>query len=341
MSSWTRGMGGAMHEQSEVAPAIDLTALRLQPGSSEAQATTVAIHAACVQSGFFVITGHGLESQIDRVLGLAREFFSLPQLDKEGAQRVDRYGFVPHRATALDTSRQSDNTEYLDLGMADEVVVPQINQFGDVVGEYQRNALAIAALILESLAVALSVERSFFADRMMAPQCRLRLLHYPEVEPLPDGSLPVPNAPHTDYGALTILATDGVPGLEVRPVHAVWTPVVTTPGSLVINSGDMLARWTNDTYRSTPHRVVGPETGERFSVPFFVNPNPATIVEAIPTCVTNDQPLRYPPVRAGDFLAARIDGSTEPYVYPREGPIRHAGPTTDRGGVEDTDEDKA
>ena len=108
-----------MHEQINVVPAIDLTALRLGPGSRDAHAATVAIHAACVQSGFFVITGHGLESQIDQVLGLAREFFSLPQSDKERVPRVDRYGFIPHSASALETSRQSDNTEYLDLGMAD------------------------------------------------------------------------------------------------------------------------------------------------------------------------------------------------------------------------------
>lgn len=320
-----------MDDPIEVAPSIDLTALRLQPGSSEAQSVTAAIHAACLQTGFFVITGHGLEGQINKVLELAREFFALPQLDKESVLRIDRYGFIPHSASAIDQTRRSDNTEYLDLGLAGEVGVAQITRFGDVVRRYRQDALAIGAILLQSIATALRVEKSFFAARMTDPQCRLRLLHYPEVEPLADGSLPVPNAPHTDYGALTMLATDGVPGLEVRPIDGPWTPVATTPGSLVINLGDMLARWTNDMYCSTPHRVVGPEAGERFSVPFFVNPNPATVIEAIPTCVTNDWPARYQPVLAGDFLAARIDGSAEPYVDPREGPTRRARPTAPRG----------
>jgi isopenicillin N synthase-like dioxygenase len=146
----------------------------------------------------------------------------------------------------------------------------------------------------------------------------LRFLHYPAVPPAPDGGRTVATLPHTDYGALTLLATDGVPGLEVKPTGGGWTPVEAPAGSLVVNLGDMLARWTNDVYRSTVHRVVAPPSGDRLSIPFFVNPDPATIVECIPACVTPARPCAYRPIAAGEFLTMRIDSPAEPYADPTD-----------------------
>ena len=95
--------------------------------------------------------------------------------------------------------------------------------------------------------------------------------------------------------------------LSPQALHPVEAPA----RSLVVNLGDMLARWSNDRYRSTPHRVVGPVGRERFSIPLFVNPDPSTVVECIPACVSEDRPQRYGPVTAGDFLAGRIDEAVE------------------------------
>ena len=114
--------------------------------------------------------------------------------------------------------------------------------------------------------------------------------------------------PHTDYGAITLLATDGVPGLEVRLADGSWEPVVAPPGSFIVNLGDMLARWTNGRYASTVHRVVG-QPRHRWSIPFFVNPDPDTVVECLPSCVDAGHPCRYAPITAGAFLRGRIDGS--------------------------------
>lgn len=303
-------------------PIIDIEVLGGDPRATEAAPVVAAIHDACLDTGFFVVVGHGLDEAMDAVFDAARRFFDAPQAAKERTPRLDRYGYVPMADLALDRRRGSENTEYIDMGLADEVDLPDLPGFADAVRSYQAAALEVGARLLGAMALALGADPTFFADRMADPQCRLRFLHYPEVQPGADGSLKVSTTPHTDYGALTLLATDGVAGLEVRPAGQGWTPVEAPAGALIVNLGDMLARWTNDRYRSTPHRVVGPTGSDRISIPFFVNPDPDTVVTCIPACVSADRPARYGPVTAGAFLAQRIDGSAEPYVDPGEGPVR-------------------
>lgn len=300
-------------------PIIDISPLRQDPsgGGDRHGDIGTAVHTACLDTGFFVVVGHGLDRPMDALFTAARRFFSLPQAEKETIPRVNRYGYVPYRPHAIDTARASDRTEFLEVGLHDEVMV--MDWFATAIGAYQRAALDVADELLRLLAVQLGAPAPFFAERMGDPQCRLRFLHYPPVASDADGSLPVPTLPHTDYGALTLLATDGVPGLEVKPIGGGWTPVAAPAGSLVVNLGDMLARWTNDVYRSTIHRVVGPVSGDRLSIPFFVNPDPSTILECIPGCVTAERPCAYEPIAAGDFLTMRIDSPAEPYADSGDG----------------------
>ncbi len=301
-------------------PVVDLRALRAGPHA----ATATDIHQACLHTGFFVAVGHGVEEEMRAVFAASHAFFALPQADKERTPYLERYGYVPHEGEAVDTTRTAHRSEYLDLGLADEVPMPDVPGFARAVRDYQQAARSLGSLLLTVLAEQLGAPPTWFLDRMTEPQCRLRLLHYRPTPALRDGTLAVPAAPHTDYGALTLLATDGVPGLEVQPIGGDWTPVVAPPGSLVVNLGDMLARWTNDVYRSTPHRVVGSTEQHRYSIPFFVNPNPDAVIDCVPSCVRADRPARYAPVRAGDYLRARIDGAAEPYLDPTAAPARTA-----------------
>lgn len=281
------------------------------------------MEAACTTVGLFVLTGHGIDSELDAAFGAARAFFALPDDLKDRVPRINRYGYVPDRIEARTPSsaaymgRSSLAAEYLDMGLAGEVDLSAIEALGcdgfaGAVRGYQHAALGAGHAVLEALATTLDVP-GFFAARMSEPQCRLRFLHYPPAGPLDDGSAPVFSTPHTDYGAITLLATDGVPGLEVL-LDSRWIPVVAPPGALIVQLGDMLARWTNDRYRSTPHRVVGSSGVDRFSIPFFVNPDPSTVVSTIGSCITAERPERYEPVTAGEFLVSRIDSPAEPYV---------------------------
>ena len=314
----------------DIGPLLD-TATAPQRSPMEAE-----IHSACLATGFFVAVGHGIETEMGALFEQAEIFFGQPSATKEQIPRINRYGFVPHRDHAIDRDRRLGNTEFLDIGLHNEVPLPTNTGLAAAVRAYQQAGLEVAARILSVVATSLGADADFFTSRMTDPQCRLRLLHYLPAIPASDGSLPVPTESHTDYGAITLLATDGVPGLEVKPIDSPWVPVVAPPGSLVINLGDMLARWSNDVYRSTPHRVVGPLGTDRISIPFFINPDPSTIVECIPGCVSAEQPRRYKSVTAGDFLASRIDnsavGGAEPYVNRSDGPVRTVSDMVDPGG---------
>ena len=306
-------------------PTVDISALAGNgPGAAGDRRFVSEVEAACATEGLFVLTGHGMDAELAAAFEAARAFFGLPADLKDRVPRIDRYGYVPDRieartpASAAYMGRSSLAAEYLDMGLTGEVDLDAVEALGcdgfvAAVRDHQAAALGAAHAVLEALATTLGVP-GFFAARMSEPQCRLRFLHYPPAEPaLEDGSAPVFSTPHTDYGAITLLATDGVPGLEVL-LDSSWVPVAAPPGGVIVQLGDMLARWTNDRYRSTPHRVVGSSGADRFSIPFFVNPDPSTVVSTISSCVTTERPQRYEPVTAGEFLVARIDSPTEPYV---------------------------
>ena len=303
---------------------IDVSALSgIGSDGERRSAVTAEIESACTTDGLFLAAGHGIGRQLDAAFGVARAFFSLPPEVKDRVPRIDRYGYVPDRVEARDPAdaaylgRSSLAAEYIDMGLAGEVDLNAVETLGcagfvTAVRAYQSAALATAHGVLDALATTLGVP-GFFASRMSEPQCRLRFLHYPATGQLDDGSAPVFSTPHTDYGTITLLAVDGLPGLEVLRCGA-WTPVSAAAGSVIVQLGDMLARWTNDRYRSTPHRVVGSSGADRFSIPFFVNPDPHTVVSTISSCITAERPERYEPVTAGEFLVSRIDSPTEPYV---------------------------
>lgn len=285
-------------------PVLDIEPLRRDPQRLAGSEIVARIDAACVESGFFVVVGHGVDEQMNAVFDAARRFFAMPPDAKLAvAMRDDRNGYVP-----LGASRTGDK-EMFDIGFDRSGRWPDVSGFRTAVLDYQREALGVAEVLLRAIAVALDVEPSFFASRMRQPECFLRMLRYPSTSNDGSRSEALPTGAHTDYGAITLLATDGVPGLETRTGNEDWTAVIAPESSLVVNLGDMLARWTNGRYASTPHRVVGGNRAERYSIPLFVNPDPDTIVECIPSCVTAQRPCRYEPITATEFLSGRIGGT--------------------------------
>ena len=161
------------------------------------------------------------------------------------------------------------------------------------------------------LALALGLDEDFFALDFALPTTWLRLLHYP---PHP-AEAPVDQfgaAPHTDYGFITLLAQDEHGGLEVRARDGSWIAAPPIPNTFIVNVADMLARWSNDRWCSTPHRVRNLSGTDRYSLPFFYDPDTRSRIACLPTCCDAEHPPRYAPVLFGDYVVERLNRN---YAY--------------------------
>jgi isopenicillin N synthase-like dioxygenase len=149
------------------------------------------------------------------------------------------------------------------------------------------------------------------------PGGTVRLLYYPPAKnpvPFPSESTAASEiglGAHSDYECFTLLLCSSASGLEILSPSAQWTPAPSVPGSFIINVADFMMRFTNDLYKSTVHRVVNCAAEERYSVPFFFSVNYDQVVETLPSCVSEGNPAKYPPIRAGEYTLQRFAKTTE------------------------------
>lgn len=276
---------------------------------------------ACRETGFFLLTGHGVApALIDAVFAQGAAFFALPEAEKAAlsiATNPHNRGWARLGAEALDeasgiTDRKEAFNIGLDLAPDDPGVVagkpfrgvnlwPDLPGFRDTMLAYYAAVWDLGVALLRPVAQDLGLHRQFFDMDFDAPMATLRLLHYPAAS---GAAREIGAGAHTDYGALTLLLTDGAPGLQVRPRGGDWTDVPHVPGAFVVNIGDCLMRWTNDIYVSTPHRVLPPPR-RRQSVAFFLDPNPDALIAALPGAGD----AKYPPVTGADYLRGRLDAT--------------------------------
>ena len=289
-----------------------------------------ALGATARDTGFFVITGHGIApAMIDAVFAQSQRFFATDPETKAALsirRAGNNRGYVALGEERLDASKPGDVKEAFNIGWdlpADHPDVIACKPFRGVnvwPGEQQLPGFRATMLayfdachrlglrLHRALAHDLGAAENFFDDKLDQPLATLRLLHYP---PRPDRFEPGQTGAgeHTDYGNLTLLATDDAGGLEVRTRDGQWVSPPSIPGALICNIGDCLMRWTNDVYVSTPHRVVNPVGRERFSVAFFLDPNPDAVVSCLPSCATPERPARYRPTTGADYLKSRLDAT--------------------------------
>jgi isopenicillin N synthase-like dioxygenase len=297
-------------------PLLDIGDLQsAQPGRRAAVAR--AIGGACRDTGFFAITGHGVPAErIADTFAAAAEFFAQPPQAKQslaiGVHGHNR-GYVALGTESLDEKAAPDLKEAFNLIWTDEATRPA-NVWPDLPGwrgrvqSYFDAMHEVGRRLHAAFALDLGLPEDFFADKIDRPQATLRLLHYPAAFGADAPAGQAGAGTHTDYGNVTLLATDGVAGLQVRRRDGGWIDVPALPGAFVCNIGDCLMRWSNDVYVSTPHRVLPPRQ-ERYSIAFFLDPNPDALVTALPGCLRPGEAPRYPPVTAAEYLQQRFSAT--------------------------------
>ena len=277
--------------------------------------------AACRGTGFFLLTGHGIEpALIAAVFAQADRFFARPDAAKAPLSILTdatNRGWAPSGSEKLDDAgTQTDQKEAFNIGLdlaADDPRVlrgdpfrapnrwPDLPDFADTMRGYYDACLGLGVQLHRAFARDLGLAEDHFALSFSAPLATLRLLQYPAAS---GAAGEIGAGAHTDYGSITLLTTDGEAGLQVRPRGGDWTDVPHVPGAYVVNIGDCLMRWTNDIYVSTPHRVLPPRNRRR-SVAFFLDPDPDAVIAALPG--TGDP--KYPPVTGADYLRSRLDAT--------------------------------
>ncbi|MDB5775435.1 MAG: Oxidoreductase, 2OG-Fe(II) oxygenase family [Herbaspirillum sp.] len=303
-------------------PVIDIARLR-GGGADDIAQTAAELGQACREIGFFYISGHGLsEADADLLMGSAAQFFSRPP-DWKKQYSIERSahnrGYVALMGESLDP-QHTDIKEAFNIGLELAPDDPELlagvpfrgmNIWPDIAGwrdtmlHYFGRMREINLLLHKAVAVDLGLAPDFFDSKFSKPLSTLRLLRYP---PQAQDRKELGAGVHTDYGNLTVLLQK-VGGLQVQALSGEWLDAPVMPGCLVCNIGDCLMRWSNDVYRSTPHRVVNQSGGERYSVAFFSDPNPEALVACLPTCVSADRPVRYEPISSGAYLAERLNAT--------------------------------
>src|SRR5271167_1059925 len=306
-------------------PIIDLSSWRDDDRASPAR-IGAEVGAACRDVGFFYLVNHAVdEDLIARAFDQSRRFFALPLAERQ-ALAIETIGgnrgYSGMLHEALDPGAGPDMKEAFNVGLEiapdDPDLLsgqpfrslnawPSLPRFRQTLLAYYDACAGLGARLHRAFACDLGLRSDYFDHKFDRPMATLRLLHYPVP---PGGSEPRTGAgAHTDYGNLTLLATDDVGGLEVRARDGQWIEAPVVPVAFVVNIGDCLMRWTNDIYVSTPHRVVNRSARERYSIAFFYDPNPDAMVETIPSCVEEGEVGRYPPILAADYLTMRLDAS--------------------------------
>ncbi|GAA5236328.1 isopenicillin N synthase family oxygenase [Verticiella sediminum] len=310
-------------------PVIDL--LPALAGGDAAERVAAQIRQACEDIGFFYIANHGVDAGVIReAFAKNREFHALP-LDRKMQVKRNRFhrGYTPVAGYTLKstsrfapaarpnqleafTVRHELAPDDPDLLSGNPLQGPNVwpedyPEFKPAVQAYERELRALGMRLVGLMSRAIGAGPDYLAQFFHKPITSLRMIHYPPQPAPEEGSFGI--SPHTDLGFLTILAQDSVGGLEIQAKDGQWLQAPYREGTFVINIGDALARWTNDRYVSTAHRVLNRSPDrDRYSIAYFFDPSPDAVIECFEAFV-DGRDSRYPPIRYGEYIAARMEAN--------------------------------
>jgi isopenicillin N synthase-like dioxygenase len=309
------------------------------PGEKQSLARRVG--EVCRQTGFLAVVGHGVPNEIiSGAWDAARVFFDRP-MEKKLEVKMPYvgypYGYSPLQAEALakslgeetppdlkesfsigplEQAPHTGNEPDADFRFAENLWPKEPANFRAAWSAYYRSMSELAERIMRVFALALELPEGFFDGMIDDPISAMRALNYPHQSTAPKpGQLRA--GAHSDYGSLTILLAESAPGgLEIFTPEGKWQAVPVVPGAFVVNIGDLMARWTNDRWVSTLHRVVNPPpdargSTRRQSIAFFHQPNWEAEISCIPTCLAPGEKAKYPPVGSGAHLMGKFHSTVK------------------------------
>jgi isopenicillin N synthase-like dioxygenase len=302
----------------DVIPVIDITPLR---DGSDPRGVAHALHDASQGLGFIYIKGHGIpQPVIDAARGSAFEFFRGSDADKQTvAVSAKHRGWLGRGGAKMQDDARADLKEsfiwgYQDAegGSPEDHPLRGANRWPDFVPQLQQHAMsyfhhahAVAHFLMRGFALGLDLDEDFFLRSCSRPLSRASLVYYP-AQPAEMGEEQFGVGPHTDFGVLTVLCQDSVGGLQVRDAAGDWIHAPPIDGTLIVNVADLLTRWTDGAYKSTPHRVVNSSGRERLSLVLAFDPDPETMIDARDMNRAGAS-VSEPPITCGDYLVWRFN----------------------------------
>jgi isopenicillin N synthase-like dioxygenase len=304
-------------------PTVDLSKF-VQGTADERRAFVRDLGKAFHEVGFVAVVNHGIPKKlVDGFYEASKAFFALPGAMKskyEIAGLAGQRGYTSFGKEHAKQSQVADLKEFFQIGQVvpndhplkaeypDNISVTETPEFTQLGRELYQAFEKAGGQLLEAIAIHLNLDPAYFTPFITDGNSILRSIYYPPISSEPDSAIRAEQ--HEDINLITLLVGASAGGLQLLNSENKWMPIMPEADEIVINVGDMLQRLTNDYLKSTTHRVVNPPRSEwhlpRLSIPFFLHPVSGMRLDCLPACVTADNPLRYAPITAGEYLDERL-----------------------------------
>ena len=302
-------------------PLVDLSQF-VNGDENQRQAFVDKLGQAFHETGFVGVIGHGIPATlIDDFYTSAKNFFALPVDVKRRYEIEGLAGQRGYTSFGKEHAKQSevpDLKEFFQIGQflspadahlrseyPDNVRVEEEPTFYDLAEQLYKSFEKSGGHLLRAIALHLE---NYFEDKIHNGNSILRAIHYPPITSEPNSAIRAEQ--HEDINLITLLVGASAGGLQLLNKNDEWEDILPEDGEIVINVGDMLQRLTNNYLKSTTHRVVNPPREEwhmpRLSIPFFLHPKSGMDLSCLPQTVTDERPLAYEPITAGEYLDERL-----------------------------------
>ncbi len=304
-------------------PLVDLSQF-VHGNEQQRKEFVAALGKAFHEIGFVGVVKHGIPKKlIDDFYEASRAFFALPEPIKKKYEvpgLAGQRGYTSFGKEHAKHSNVGDLKEFYQIGQEvgdndlppedypKNVKVEEVPEFLELGIQLYRAFEKAGGQLLKAIAIHLELPEDYFEDKIKLGNSILRAIHYPPITQEPESAIRAEQ--HEDINLITLLVGASAGGLQVLTMDNQWLDVLPEKDEIVINVGDMLQRLTNNYLKSTTHRVVNPPREEwhkaRLSIPFFLHPRSNMDLTCLPQCVSEERPLAYAPITAGEYLDERL-----------------------------------